>query len=42
MSILMEDLERKFGPFGNFGGSNLDIGLEGKLEDRGDPEKDPS
>ena len=30
MSIFMLDLDRKFGPFGDFGGSNSNIGLEGK------------
>ena len=37
MSIFMVDLERKFGPFGDFGGSNLEIGSEEKLRDKENP-----
>lgn len=38
--ILMVALESKFGPFGEFGGSNLDIGLDGKSRDNKDLENE--
>ena len=42
MSILMEALENKFGSFNDFGGSNLNIGSEGKSRDKSNPEKEPT
>ena len=39
MMILMVDLESKFIPFEEFGGSKLEVGSNGKLEDTEDPKK---
>jgi hypothetical protein len=40
MTLLMVVLENKLRPFGEVRGSNSKIGLEGKLIDNEDPEKD--
>jgi hypothetical protein len=41
MTLLMVALEKKFGPFGEVGGSNLEVGLEKKMGDSGDLENEP-
>ena len=40
MLILMETLEINFGPFGDFGVSNLEIGSNWKSKDKCDPRKE--
>jgi hypothetical protein len=40
MALLMVALENKFGPFGEVGGSNSEVGLDEKLGDNEDPEKE--
>jgi hypothetical protein len=41
MEILMENLERKFRPFREFGSSNLEDGLDGKYRDKEELKKNP-
>jgi len=40
MALLMVDLEDKFGPFEEVGGSNLEAGLDDKSRDNEDLEKE--
>jgi len=40
MNLLMEDLARNLGPFGEVGGSNSEIGLKEKLTNNEDLEKE--
>jgi hypothetical protein len=40
MALLMEVLVNKFGPFREVGGSNSKVGLDEKLRDNEDPEKE--
>jgi hypothetical protein len=40
MALLMVALVNKFGPFGEVGGSNSEVGLDEKLGDSEDPEKE--